>query len=174
MGCRHRPADRHLERPVHRRGGASVAFSPDGTTLAVVDGSDGVGLWDVTTDRLIAALTKPDDSADTVAFSPDGRMLAVDGLNGDTALWDVTNGHLITTLDSPSSYARMSLVFASDGQMLATADADDNTDVWDVAPGRLVATLTAPDGGAVSGGRSARTAVRWPSSTMAITPTCAP
>jgi len=81
--------------------GASVAFSPDGT-LAVIDGGQGVDLWNATTQRLTAALTKADDSADAMAFSPDGRVLAVDGLNGDTALWDVTSGHLIADLDNPS------------------------------------------------------------------------
>ena len=99
--------------------GASVAFGPDGTSLAVIDGGDGVDLWNVTTQRLTAALTRAGDSADAMAFSPDGRMLAVDGLNGDTALWDVANGHLITDLDNPSGYARISLAFAPDGQMLA-------------------------------------------------------
>jgi hypothetical protein len=45
--------------------------------LAVIDGGDGAGLWDVSTHRLIAAaLTKADDSAEVVAFSPDGRTLA--------------------------------------------------------------------------------------------------
>jgi WD40 repeat protein len=124
--------------------GASVAFSPDGT-LAVIDGGDGADLWNVTTHRMIAALTKADDSADAMAFSPDGRMLAVDGLAGDVALWDVTNGHLIADLDNPSGYARISLAFAPDGQMLAAADAGEKTEVWNVRTGRLITTLTTPD-----------------------------
>jgi WD40 repeat protein len=133
-----------LRDPIAGGRGASVAFGMDGT-LAVIDGGDGADLWNVTTQRLIADLTKADDSADAMAFSPDGRVLAVDGLNGDTALWDVTSGHLIADLDNPSGYARISLAFAPDGQMLATADAGQKTDVWNVKTGRLITTLTTPD-----------------------------
>jgi WD40 repeat protein len=89
-----------LRDPIAGGRGASVAFSADGT-LAVIDGGQGVDLWNAVTRRLTAALTKADDSADAMAFSPDGRVLAVDGLNGDTALRDVTSGHLIADLDNP-------------------------------------------------------------------------
>ena len=134
-----------LRDPVGGGRGTGVAFSPDGTTLAVIDGGDGVDLWDVTTHRLIAALTKAYDSAGSMALSPDGKMLAVEGLNGDIALWDVTKGHLVADLDGN---AGTSLAFAQDGQVgqvLAATGAAQKTNLWNVKTGRVIATRTTPD-----------------------------
>jgi WD40 repeat protein len=108
---------------------ASVAFSPDGTTVAVVDGSDGADLWDVTTHRLIAVLTKAYDSADVVAFnpdavafSPDGRILAVGTANRRVGVWDVATGRLIATLTAPDGGAVSGVAFSPDSRMLAFVD----------------------------------------------------
>jgi WD40 repeat protein len=66
----------------------SIAFSPDGKTLAVGNGDETVGLWDVTTHRTIAVLRGHIGLA-TVAFSPDGKLLAVGNDDGTIKLWDV-------------------------------------------------------------------------------------
>lgn len=64
----------HIDRFLSANSGPinSVAFSPDGLTLA--SGSNNVTLWDVTKGAPIVTLP---DSALRVAFSPDGKMLAV-------------------------------------------------------------------------------------------------
>ena len=90
--------------------------------MAVVDGSAGAGLWDVTTDRLIAALIKPDDSADTVAFSPDGRMLAFGTADRRVDVRDVATGRLIATLTAPDGGAVSGVAFSPDGRSLAFVD----------------------------------------------------
>ena len=66
---------------------SSVAFSPDGTTLASASGNS-TYLWDVSTERRVATLTDPGtDGVYWAAFSPDGTTLALADGNGGTFLW---------------------------------------------------------------------------------------
>ncbi|GAB3567628.1 hypothetical protein GCM10027445_16220 [Amycolatopsis endophytica] len=53
----------------------SVAFNPDGTTLAIGDWSGTVALWRLGTDE-VTTLAGPDAPVQKLAFSPDGGMLA--------------------------------------------------------------------------------------------------
>jgi WD40 repeat protein len=69
------------------KGAYSLAFSPDGKTLATtILGTDEVVLWQVSTgDELLALNPKVASGLNGVAaFSPDGRTLAVGGIDADT------------------------------------------------------------------------------------------
>ena len=80
---------------------SSLAFSPDGRTLA--SGSDGtyngpgagtIQLWDVTDPARPAALGQSSTDAqgfNSLAFSPRGHVLASGDLSGVVQLWDVSD-----------------------------------------------------------------------------------
>src|SRR5215831_16107754 len=73
----------------------SVAFSPDGKTVAAGRGDGTVRLWDLATHRQIGGiLGRPQNGhvggVLSVAFSPDGKTVAAGRGDGTVRLWDLT------------------------------------------------------------------------------------
>jgi WD40 repeat protein len=72
----------------------SVAFSPDGHTLATASYDKTVILWDLTNRAqphpLGQPLTGHTNVVDSVAFSPDGHTLATASGDKTVILWDLT------------------------------------------------------------------------------------
>jgi WD40 repeat protein len=66
----------------------AVAYSPDGTALAV--GGSSVQLRDAATGKLIATLTGPAGHVYSVAFSPSGDRLAASSYDGTVFMWDTS------------------------------------------------------------------------------------
>jgi WD40 repeat protein len=109
----------------------AVAFSPDGTSLAVggcarpVAGfsctEDGaVWLWDQTApDAVPLLLTGHQSAVFAVAFSLDGRTLATGSADGTIRLWDLSRPTVRPVTLSTDAVVR-SLAFSPDGLVLAS------------------------------------------------------
>src|SRR5262249_28416827 len=68
----------------------SVAFSPDGKTLAVTDNSDmSIKLWDLLSRRPVASLRGHQAPVADVTFASDGRRLVSTGYDATVCVWDV-------------------------------------------------------------------------------------
>lgn len=120
----------------------SLAFSPDGLTLATSDpGARAVRVWSVPRGELVATLPLPAGESGTtvVGFSPDGRTLAVRGENV-VYLYDAATRRLRATLRGHRSTVYQ-FAFSPDSRTLATASADGTAKLWDVVAGSLRATL---------------------------------
>ncbi len=126
-------------------GVASIAFSPNGRTLALGDGNGNSYLWDIATGKLTATFPDPGVKGSVrpvrVAFSPDANILAVGDLNGHTRLWDIATGRLTATFTDPGTEGVNAIAFSPNGKILATGDQNGFTYLWDTATGKVTATL---------------------------------
>ncbi|MER7538337.1 trypsin-like peptidase domain-containing protein [Streptomyces sp. NPDC097704] len=132
--------------PLHRRWFGhtnlvnSMAFSPDGKTLATGSSDKTVRLWDVATGKTRAVLKGHTDTVTAVAASPDGSTFATGSLDGTARLWDAGTGRLRTTLPKQSDDV-WAVAFSPDGSTLAVCDGDRKARLWELGTGKVRATL---------------------------------
>ena len=126
----------------HTKEVLSVAFSPDGHTLASASRDNTVKLWDVETGREIRTIVGHKDAVYSVAFSPDGRTLASGGAGANDfaiKIWDVETGRELHTLSGDSLV--YCVAFSPDGRTLASGYSQGTVKLWDIETGREVLTM---------------------------------
>jgi WD40 repeat protein len=118
----------------------SVAFSPDGQTLATGSNDKTVRLWHVTTARALRAFEGHPDGVRSVAFSPDGQTLATGSNDQTVRLWDVATCRALRAFEGHTKEVA-SVAFSPNGALLASASDDGTLRLWDVATARCLAIV---------------------------------
>lgn len=111
---------------------SSLAFSPDGSVLAV-SGGEGTLLLAAKDGRPLHELTHEGGDARAV-FSPNGRYVATAGLDGDGRLWFTRTGNLFRVLKGHLGVVN-DVAFSRNSRLVATAGSDADVRVWSVGTG---------------------------------------
>ena len=127
--------------PVDATAFMTLAFAPDGKTLAVGTAQGRVVLADVATRKVVATFQAHEEEIRSVAFSPDGKLLASAGNDRLAKLWDVSTQSERAVLKSHQGPVQC-VQFTPDGKTLATSGSDGTIRLWDPATGAEKTVLT--------------------------------
>ena len=121
--------------PRHSAAGV-VAFSPDGSRLAIGEDFGTIHILNWRTGDLVTmtTLAQAGEGVTALAFAPTAELLAsASGYTGGTIrLWDANSGALRGQFTNRIDLVR-ELAFAPDGQTLASASTDRTIRIWSVA-----------------------------------------
>lgn len=105
-----------------------IAFSPDGTTLAIGGNHAELVLYDLTTEQM-RVLQGHQQSITSVAFSPNQPLLASSSHDHTVRLWDLRTGDTLQVWDGHQTMVQ-TVAFSPDGTWLASGGDDCTVRYW--------------------------------------------
>ncbi len=136
----------------------SVAFSPDGSRLAVAGGSPAtrgeLQVWDVATKTLQLSLPVTYDNLTGVSWSPDGKQIAFACADTTVRAVDAETGQQLLYQSAHDDWVR-DTVYSQDGSHLISVGRDMTVKLTEVATERFVDNVTSITPGALAGGVNA-------------------
>ena len=118
----------------------SVAFAPDGKTLASASSDRSVKIWDRHTGACLHTLTGHTSFVDSVCYASNGKILASAGYGGSIKIWHAKHYKCLGTLLGHDSYV-LNICFAPDAKTLASASGDMSVKIWNTVTYECIRTL---------------------------------
>ena len=155
-----------------------IAYSPDGTKLAVVAGN-GIWIYDAQTGQELAQCAGHIDTVFRIAFRPDGETLAsvAGGQDQTIRMWDVHTGKNLRIFKYPACW---DVAFSPDGKTIVCGGSSHKVHLLDADTGKHIRTFTghkgydyhiqnvafSPDGKTIAGmAGSSGTVILWDANT---------
>ncbi|MEM8953431.1 MAG: DUF1549 domain-containing protein [Verrucomicrobiota bacterium] len=136
----------------------SVAFSPDGTRLAVTGGLPGrmgeVQIWDVAKRELDVSVPVTFDTVYGASWSPDGALVAFGCADNSVRAIDARSGSQVLFMGGHNDWV-LDTVFTVEGEGLVSVGRDMSTKLTEVETERFVDNLSSITPGALKGGIAA-------------------
>ncbi len=153
-----------------------IAYSPDGTKLAVAVGN-GIWLYDAQTGQELAQCAGHIHKVFNIAFRPDGETLAsvAGGQDMTIRMWDVHTGKNLRTF----KFQAWDVAFSPDGKTIVCGGSSHKAYLLDADTGKRIRTFTghkgydyhvqdvafSPDGKTIAGKGSGNTVILWDANT---------
>jgi len=118
----------------------TVAFSPDGKTLASGSLDRNIILWDTTSNQPTKTLSGHKSYIYSVVFTPDGKFLISGSGDKTICFWDVKTGEQKQTLKGHEASVT-ALAISNDGKVLASGDTFGTLKLWEVQSGKELHTI---------------------------------
>lgn len=165
------------ERSLDSKAANSIAFSPDGETLALGSWFKMVHCRNARTGEMQRILLGHQEVVEAVAFSPDGKLLASASIDGVVKLWSMETGKEVHGFSGAAAHP--AVAFSPDGKLLAVTKRDHTVELRVVRSGQVWRTLTghtmplfsvafSPDGQAVAAGAEDGVVRVWEANTAAL------
>jgi WD40 repeat protein len=170
---------RRLQGDAGWSGAIGLAFSPDGSQLAIPLGArfrdrkpNGVDVRDPRSGERLVRL-RSEGQVRSVAFSPDGRLLVGGQNDGSILVWATDGWDRVGQPRTLGGAQTLGLAFSPDGRTLASSHRDGTVGLWDIeslqpigsplpgVPNSWVAARFTPDGDRLFAVSDSGEAIRW-------------